>query len=160
VAQHPSEDEERMVIRVLARVLAHEPNLEFGRGLSNPDEPAMWAYGLTGQVETWIDVGMPTAERLHKASKGCPKVMVFTHKPGPALAKEWSKRKVHRAEEIQVHRIPAEFIADLAQNVERRATWYVTIQDHAVTVQIDDRILECYVEQVSLAALCSSGAVV
>jgi uncharacterized protein YaeQ len=158
VAQHPSEDEDRMVIRVLARALAHEEGLEFGRGLSSPEEPAMWAYGLTGQVETWIDVGIPGAERLHKASKGCSKVLVFTHKPDASLIKEWSKRKVHRAEAIQVHRLDPKFISKLARDLERRITWYVTVQDHVLTVNVGDRILESRVEVISLANLCSTAA--
>ena len=157
VAQHPSEDEDRMVVRVLAMALAHEEGLDFGRGLSNPDEPAMRTYGMTGQVETWIDVGLPSAERLHKASKACGKVLIFTRRPTEMLLKEWRKRKIHRAEDIQVHRLSPEFVADLARDVERRSTWYVTVQDHVLTVGIGDRILETQVEQVSLASLCSTA---
>jgi len=158
VAQHPSEDEDRMVVRVLAMALAHEEGLDFGRGLSNPDEPAMRAYGMTGQVETWIDVGLPSAERLHKASKACGKVLIFTRRPTEMLLKEWRKRKIHRAEDIQVHRLAPEFVADLARDIERRSTWYVTVQDHVLTVGIGDRILETQVEVISLGSLCSTAA--
>ncbi|MCA9001612.1 MAG: YaeQ family protein [Planctomycetes bacterium] len=154
VAQHPSEEEDRMVLRVLARALAYGSGLEFGRGLSNPEEPAMWSFGLTGQVNYWIDVGLPSAERLHKASKASEHVLVFTDRPVDALVKEWRRRRIHASETIRVHRFPAEFIEALAAQIERRCTWYVTVQDHELTVQTDDRILSCHVEESSLDKLC------
>ncbi|MDF1838315.1 MAG: YaeQ family protein [Planctomycetota bacterium] len=157
VAQHPSEEEDRMVVRVLARALAHQEGLEFGRGLSNPEEPAMWAYGLTGLVETWIDVGLPAAERLHKASKASAKLLIFTTKPTDSLTKEWRKRKIHRADEIQVHRLDPKFVADLVRHVDRRTTWYVTVQDHVLSVGVGDLIMETQVEQITLGSLCSTA---
>ncbi len=158
VAQHPSEEEDRMVVRVLARALAHEEGLEFGRGLSNPEEPAMWAHGLTGQVSTWIDVGLPSAERLHKASKACSKLLVFSAKPTDSLLKEWRKRKIHKADDIQIHRLDPAFVEKLARHVDRRTTWYVTVQDHELSVSVGDLILESRVEEISLGRLCSTAA--
>ena len=158
VAQHPSEDDERMVIRVLARTIAHEDGLEFGRGLSNPDDAGLWAYGMTGQVETWIDLGLPGADRLHRASKLCSKVLIFTDKSETALMKEWRKRKIHKAETIQVYRLPVELVSELAKGIERRTTWYVTMQDHTLTVMVGERSLEAVIEQVSLADLCSTAS--
>ena len=158
VAQHPSEETERMVVRVLARAVAHEAGLEFGRGISNQEDAGIWAHDMTGQVVTWIDLGIPSADRLHRASKLCSKVLVFTDKSETALLKEWRKRKIHKAETIQVHRLPADLVMELAHGMERRVNWYVTIQDQMLTVTVGDRILEGRLGQVSLGDLCSSAS--
>ena len=110
VARHASEEADRLIVRVLARVLAHEEGMEFGRGLSEPNDAAIWTHDLTGQITTWIDVGVPTAERLHRASKACSQVCVFTAKSETVLLKEWRTRKIHRAASIRVHRIDLSLI--------------------------------------------------
>ena len=151
VARHASEDAERLVVRVLARALAHEEGLEFGRGLSNETDAALWAHSPTGEIATWIDVGMPSADRLHRASKRADKLLVFTHKSETALLKEWKSRKIHRAESIVIHRVPAEFVRDLAQDLARKMTWYLTLQDGELSVAVGDRNLETTVEEVTLS---------
>lgn len=158
VALHPSEDEERMVMRVLARAIAHEEGLAFGRGLSNAEDAALWAHGLTGEIATWIDVGLPSAERLHRASKCSTQLLVFTHKPEVALRKEWRTRKIFQAEKIQVYRIPPELIESLTHELARKMSWFVTIQDRVLSVTAGDRSVEGPIEQISLADLCSSHA--
>ncbi len=156
VARHPSEDEERMVVRMLARAIAHEEGLEFGRGLSNVEDAALWTHAPTGEVATWIDVGLPAADRLHRANKHASKLLVFTHKSEASLRKEWSTRKIHRAETIQVYRLPPELVRDLAQDIARKMTWYVTIQGEVVSIADGERSVEGTVEQISLANLISN----
>ncbi len=158
VARHASEDNERLVVRVLARILAHEEGMEFGRGLSDPNDAGLWTHDITGQVTTWIDVGLPSAERLHRASKRSPRVLVFTHKPEDVLLKEWRTRKIHKSDTIEVHRLPADFVAELAEGLERRATWYVNIHDHTLSITEGDRVLEGHVDDVSLESFVSTAA--
>ncbi len=110
VAQHPSEDGERLVVRVLARALAHEEGLDFGRGLSKAEDAALWTHAPTGEIETWIDVGVPSAERLHRASKRAGKLLVFTHKSETSLRKEWGSRRIHQAQAIALYRLPPDFM--------------------------------------------------
>ena len=74
VARHPSESEEYLVSRVLAYLLEHAEGIEFSRGVSSPDEPAIVIRDRTGVMTTWIDIGMPDAARLHKASKAARRV--------------------------------------------------------------------------------------
>src|SRR5436190_9797021 len=69
VARHPSESEEHLVARLLAYLLEFTEGIEFSRGVSTPDQPAIAVRDLTGAIATWIDIGTPDAERLHKASK-------------------------------------------------------------------------------------------
>ncbi len=69
VAQHPSETPQFLVARVLAYCLEYAEGITFSKGLSDPEEPAILVHDLTGALQTWIEVGMPEAARLHKASK-------------------------------------------------------------------------------------------
>src|SRR5688572_31277128 len=69
VARHPSESEEYLVARLLAYLMEFAEGIEFSRGVSDPDEPAIAVRDLTGAIDTWIDIGTPDAARLHKASK-------------------------------------------------------------------------------------------
>src|SRR6186997_3599023 len=69
VARHPSESEEYLVTRLLAYLLEFAEGIEFSRGVSDPDDPAIAIRDRTGAITTWIDVGTPDAARLHKASK-------------------------------------------------------------------------------------------
>ena len=72
IAQHPSETDERMMVRLLAYVLNDQDRLSFGRGLSNEEEPAIYVKTLTDDFQLWIDVGLPDKERVKKAShKAC-----------------------------------------------------------------------------------------
>ena len=80
VAQHPSESADYLVARVLAYCLEFAEGIEFSKGLSDPDEPAILVRDLTGQLQAWIEIGLPAAERLHRASKTAPRVVVYAHK--------------------------------------------------------------------------------
>jgi len=151
VARHPSEDEARVVVRVLARALAHEEGLEFGRGLSTVEDPALWAHTPTGEIKTWIDVGAPSAERLHRAAKRADQVRVYTNKLQTALHKVWTTRAIHRAEAIEVTRLPADLVQGLAGQLERNIQWYVTVQDGAVSVAQGEQSLDGALVRSSLA---------
>src|SRR5512140_1538568 len=81
VAQHPSESERYLVARVLARALEHAEGLEFSKGgVSDDTEPALVHRDLRGDLVAWIEIGAPTTERLHKAAKKSPRVVVYTWK--------------------------------------------------------------------------------
>src|SRR5687767_5375835 len=68
IARHPSETDERMMVRVLAFALHASERLAFGKGLSDGDEPDVWEKDLTGAISTWIDVGQPDEKRIRKAA--------------------------------------------------------------------------------------------
>jgi uncharacterized protein YaeQ len=68
LAQHPSETDERLMVRLLAFALNADERLEFGKGLSSDDEPDLWRRDYTGDIELWIDLGQPDESRIRKAS--------------------------------------------------------------------------------------------
>ena len=76
VARHPSETEERLLARILAYALYYEPELTFTKGVGAGDEPDLWSKGPDGRVRCWIEVGLPDAERLVKASRHSEQVVL------------------------------------------------------------------------------------
>ncbi len=153
VACHPSEDAERLVVRVLARAIAHEEGLEFGRGLSNAEDAALWTRALHDQIATWIDVGCPGADRLHRASKAAGRVIVFTTKGDAMLRKEWSSQAIHHSEDIEVVRLSQSFVQELTTLLDRNVHWYLTLNEGTISVADGDKNFDETVERTTLAAL-------
>lgn len=90
LARHPSETEQRLMARLLAFMLYADERLEFGRGLSDDDEPALWRRDYSGRVELWIDVGQPDPARLRKACGRADQVVVLNY-AGRAADIWWDK---------------------------------------------------------------------
>ena len=76
LAQHPSETDARLLVRLLAFALHADERLEFGRGLSDEDEPSLWRRDYTGAIEQWIELGQPDETRLRKASARTQQLVV------------------------------------------------------------------------------------
>jgi uncharacterized protein YaeQ len=141
VARHPSESMRYLLTRVLAYCLCHEDGIAFCKGLSTTDEPAVWAKDMQGNLRLWIEVGTPSPERLHKASKASPRVVVFTQND-PALVQRAARtRSIHRAEEIALYALEPDFLDALAAATDRNARWvlvhtggqlYVTIGEETI----------------------------
>jgi uncharacterized protein YaeQ len=136
VARHPSESEEYLLTRVLAYALEFTEGIEFSRGLSEPDEPAIVVRDLTGAIRSWIDVGAPEAGRLHRASKAVPRVAVYTFKDPARLTRRLAGERIHRVEALELYAIDRGLIGALAARLERRMTWSlsVTSRDLYLTV--------------------------
>src|SRR5213592_3477949 len=103
VARHPSETMRYLLARVLAYCLCHEEGIAFSRGLSTTEEPAVWSHDAQGSLRLWIEIGTPTADRLHRASKASPRLVVFTSQDPALLKKVARERDIHRAGEVEVY---------------------------------------------------------
>lgn len=136
LAQHPSETLRYMLTRTLAYCLCFQEGIEWSHGLSHADEPAVWVKTPDGRIETWIEVGTPSAERLHRASKACPNVIVFTHHDLSLLRKEAAKAPIHRAESIQVFAVESALLAALEPLVERNMHWEVSRSDEQLYITV------------------------
>ena len=134
VAQHPSESEARVVIRALARCLLHEEGLEFGRGLSNVEEPALARPGQHGGYALWVDLGAPSADRVHRASKLADRVVIVTDKDAQSLRKEWGSRNIHAADKVEVLILPRDFVDKLAARLGRNDAWVVSLVEGNLSV--------------------------
>ena len=138
VARHPSEGADRVVARVLAYALLYEPGLKFGKGLSTTEEPALWTHDLTGLLTHWIDVGLPSAERIHTASKKARRVSIVCHKGEEALRREMQRRKVHGADDITVLHLEPTLVRDLADQLEKNSSWIIVHSDGELNITIND----------------------
>ena len=136
VARHPSESEEFLVTRILAYALEFREGIAFSPGLSDPDEPAISVRDLTGAIQSWIDIGIPDAARLHKASKAAPRVVVYTHKDAGQLVNRLSGERIHRVEALEVYAIDRRLIGALAARLERRLSFGLSMTDGDLYVSI------------------------
>lgn len=127
VARHPSESEPFLVARVLAYCLEWTAGIDFSKGLSTPDEPAIHVRDLCGQMLAWIDVGVPDAARLHRAAKAAPRVAVYTHKDPALLQAALAGERIHRAEHLALHAFDRALIDELRARLARRMTWSVAV---------------------------------
>ena len=141
VARHPSESEEYLVTRVLAYLLEFAEGIEFSRGVSDPEEPAISVRDLTGTITTWIDIGTPDAARLHKAAKSGARVVVYTHKNPDQFLKQLSGEKIHRPDELELYAMDRGLVAALAARLERRVAFSVSITDRELYLSIGTETL-------------------
>src|SRR3954468_7025427 len=111
LARHPSESLRYLLTRTLAYCLSYEEGIAFSKGgISATDEPPISVRDPTGVLLAWIDVGSPSAERLHKASKAAPRVALFTHVDLFLLQKEARSRPIHKVEQIELWRLEPKFL--------------------------------------------------
>jgi len=136
VARHPSESEEYLVARLLAYLLEFTEGIEFSRGITDPDSPAIAVRDLTGAIKTWIDIGTPDAARLHKASKASERVVVYIHKDPAQFLKQIAGEKIHRAQALELYAIDRALVAALVGRLERRVAFSVSVNDRELYLSI------------------------
>jgi uncharacterized protein YaeQ len=142
VAKHPSESDPFLMTRVLAYVLNAQPGLEFAPGgLSDTDEPALRVPGPQGAPTVWIEIGNPSARKLHKATKAAKSVKVYTYKDPALLVDEIAKNRVHQAERIELFSFDSAFLAQLAQTLERDNSWGLVHTDGQLSVSVKDEAI-------------------
>ncbi|MGP1682310.1 MAG: YaeQ family protein [Giesbergeria sp.] len=133
IARHPSETDERMMVRLLAYALHADEALSFGKGLSTDDEPDLWRKDLTGAIELWIDVGQPDEKRIRRACGRARKVFVYSY-GGHGAAIWWDQvgAKLERARNLSVVSVPAADSQALAKLARRNMQLNCTVQDEQV----------------------------
>lgn len=132
LAQHPSETQERMMIRLMVFGLNYHEDLQFSRGLSATDEPDVWECGLDGQVNHWIEVGQATPERIRKAVSRCPRVSLY------AFGREsdiwWTRAQdaFRDLPRVEVWQFNAEQSSQLPELLDRSISITMTITDNEI----------------------------
>jgi uncharacterized protein YaeQ len=130
LAQHPSETEERLMVRLLAFALHADDALEFGRGLSSDDEPDLWRKSLSGEIELWIDLGQPDESRIRKACGRAREVVVVNYS-GRSADIWWDKHgaALSRIGNLTVLDIGSATVAALAALASRTMRLQGMVQD-------------------------------
>jgi uncharacterized protein YaeQ len=150
IARHPSETDERMMVRLLAFALHADEDLAFGRGLSTEDEPDLWKRDLTGSIEKWIDVGLPDERDVRKACGRAREVHVLAY-GGRAVELWWQSTsdKLERQDRLAVSEVPLEASRALGPLASRSMRLQITIQeghvfvtDGATSVAVELRVLK------------------
>jgi uncharacterized protein YaeQ len=140
LGRHPSESMHYLLTRVLAYALLYEEGIAFSKGgLSATDEPALSVRDLQGNLRAWIEVGTPSADRLHKASKACPRVVIFTQYDPRLLRKEADSRAIHKVEQIEVYALDPAFLDELEAATDRNSKWTLLRNDGLLYVTIGDK---------------------
>ena len=147
LAMHPSESAEYLATRLLAYCLEYTEGIEFTAGLSNGDEPAIVVRDLTGQLKTWIEVGMPDADRLHRASKRADRVAVYSHRDIRNVLGQLDGKKIHRADQIPVYTFGRGFIEDLAGRFDRRVNLSISVTERHLYLDIGGQSLTTVIEE-------------
>ncbi len=142
LAQHPSENDERLMLRVLAFALHAHEHLAFSKGLSDPDEPDLWQKDLTGAIEVWIDLGQPDEKRILKACGRSSRVVVLPYGNAAPIWWEAIAPKLKRARNLSVRRLVAGGGTPLAAFVQKNMQLQCTIQDGQIWLSDGTRSAE------------------
>ncbi|SDJ04945.1 YaeQ family protein [Variovorax sp. OV700] len=143
LARHPSETDERMMIRLVALALnAHklqdvcqgDGTLAFGAGLSNVDEPDVWLRDFTGETKLWIEVGQPEDKPIIKACGKSDEVIVYCFNHAAEIWWRGIETKLTRPQNLQVYRVPTEASQALAALAQRSMQLQATIQENTLTL--------------------------
>ena len=133
LARHPSETDERMMVRLLAFALHAHEYLEFGQGMTADDEADIWQKDLTGAIDLWIDVGLPDEKLIRKACGRANQVIVYTY--GGRVAEMWfaqNNSQFERLKNLIVINLPSESTRAMAKLAQRTMQLQCTIQDGQV----------------------------
>lgn len=135
LACHPSETDERMMLRLLAFALNAHEDLLLGKGLSDQEEPDLWRKNLTGEIELWIELGHPDEKRILKACGRAGQVIVYTYSTTPTLWWNPIASKLERAKNLSVISIDSSSSAALAAIASRTMKIQITIEDGEIWVR-------------------------
>ncbi|SFN16083.1 Uncharacterized conserved protein YaeQ, suppresses RfaH defect [Izhakiella capsodis] len=143
LARHPSETEERMMLRLLAWICHADAHLQFTRGLCADDEPELWLISDSQQIEAWIDLGLPDEKRMKRASARADSVSLYVYS-SRAAAVWWPqhRNKLARLKNLNVHFIDDPQLATLATFAARSMSLQATIQEGVIWLSDEEHHAE------------------
>ena len=142
VAKHPSETDERLMLRILAFALNAHEQLKFTRGISTDDEPDIWQKSLSGELELWVALGLPAEKIVRQSCGKANKVIVYCY--GGSTADVWWERikdSTARFDNLQVTNFSKSNTSELGKKASRLMNLQVNIQDGDVMVSVDGSIV-------------------
>ncbi|WP_290787779.1 YaeQ family protein [Halomonas sp.] len=147
VARHPSETDERMMVRLLAFARHAHPDLAFGRGVSADDEPDLWRRSLTGDIELWVQLGQPDEREIRRACGRARQVVIYTYGgQGSRLWWEPLAGKLRSLSNLTVIDVDAQSVAELGRLAARGMELNATLQDGMMWLATPETSVEVNVE--------------
>ncbi|RRZ88180.1 YaeQ family protein [Erwinia sp. 198] len=142
LARHPSETEERLMLRLLAWLVNAHERLTFTRGLSAEDEPEIWLMNDHNGIEVWIELGLPDERRLKKACNRAARVYLYTY--NARAAQIWWQQNQSKLQQanLTVRFLDDEQLKALTQLASRSMTLQATIQDGTIWLSDEQQHLE------------------
>jgi uncharacterized protein YaeQ len=156
LARHPSETDERMMMRLLALSLnAHQLNdlcggdgqLVFGAGLSDPDEPDVWLKDFTGQTKLWVEVGQPEEKPISRACSKSENVVIYAYNHAAEVWWKGIQNKLSRMDKLTVYRVDSDISQALSAWAERSMQIQATIQDGHLMLSCEKGTIEIVCER-------------
>ncbi|MCB1996443.1 MAG: YaeQ family protein [Rhodoferax sp.] len=149
LALHPSETEERLMVRLLAFALSvpeddHDGALVFARGLSDTDEPDLWRHALDGTLRQWIEVGQPDERRLLRACGRAGQVGIWAYAASTPIWWQGLATRMARQRNLTVWQLPAAQSQALGALAERSMQLQVNVQEGQVLVVHGERMVELH----------------
>jgi uncharacterized protein YaeQ len=146
LAQHPSENDLRLMVRLVAFMLNAHKDLQFTKGISQDDEPDLWIKEMNGDIKLWIDLGQPDEKRIRKACGRAEQVIIYTYQEGMALA--WWKQIQNSLSRFKNLRVVFLIIeGDVESLVQRSISLQCNISDAELSVIKDDTTILVKEEQ-------------
>ena len=142
VAKHPSETDERLMVRLIAFALNAREQLEFSRGLSTDDEPDLWEKSLSGEIELWVTLGLPSEKIVRQSCGKAKEVIIYSY--GGRTAEIWwdkIKNNTTRFENLKVINLAEAETHELARQANRSLKLQVNIQEGDLMVSVNDSIV-------------------
>lgn len=142
IAKHPSETDERLMVRLLAFALNAHEHLEMAKGLSTDDEPDIWQKSLSDELELWVSLGLPSEKIVRQSSGKANAVVVYSYGGRPAEV-WWEKiqNSTTRFNNLSVINFSENDTTELGKMANRSMKMQVNIQDGDVMVSVDDHIV-------------------
>jgi uncharacterized protein YaeQ len=151
VAMHPSESPRYLVTRTIAYALCYEEGIAFSKGgLSSTDEAPLFVRDPTGILVAWIEIGAPSAERLHRAAKAARRVALFTSANVEHLQEEARKGSIHRATAVELWQLSPTFLDAFAERLERTLSLELVHTSGQLYLTVGGDVLEGSVERAPL----------
>ncbi len=142
VAKHPSETDERLMVRLVAFALNAHEHLEMTRGLSADDAPDLWQKSLSGEIDVWVALGLPSEKVLRQSCSKAAQVIVYPY--GGRVAEVWwdkVRNGTTRFDNLKIIHLPETDTAALAGLARRTMKLQVNVQDGDVMVSVDDSVV-------------------
>ena len=152
LAKHPSESDEYLVARLFAFCLEYADGIAFTQGVAAVDEPAVVIRDLTGRIRTWVEVGAPDADRLHRASKAADRVVVYTQKDPRQLLSQLAGKKIHRVEELEIFSLDRAFVEQVGAALDRRTKLSLSVTEQHLYANVNGTDVTTVLQEHSLAA--------